>query len=194
MKARFLIQVDGHGAPMEVEAEALTATRYRVVLDGQEHVVERRSTPSGGGPPVLLRQGSASAKAASHAGAASWAGQGTQVQRVQLDGRLPAVQATVGELTFSVRTEDAQRQRALGKGGKAAAAGPLTVRAPMPGRVVKLLVKPGDKVEPGQGLVIVEAMKMENELKAPQAGTVKELSVAEGQNVESGASLLVLEV
>jgi biotin carboxyl carrier protein len=194
MKARFLIQVDGHGAPMEVEAEALTATRYRVVLDGQEHVVERRSAPSAGGPPVLLRGSSTSPTTTS--AAASWAGQGTQVQRVQLDGRLPAVQATVGELTFNVRTEDAQRQRALGKASKtsAAAAGPLAVRAPMPGRVVKLLVKPGDQVEPGQGLVIVEAMKMENELKAPQAGTVKELSVAEGQNVESGASLLVLEV
>jgi biotin carboxyl carrier protein len=67
------------------------------------------------------------------------------------------------------------------------------VAAPMPGRVVKVLVKPGDAVAARQPLVIVEAMKMENELRAPRAGTVAEVRVREGQSVEANAVLVVLE-
>ena len=78
--------------------------------------------------------------------------------------------------------------------------GPQQVTAPMPGKIVKLLVKPGDRVEPRQGLVtarqplvVVEAMKMENELRARAAGTVKEVRAIEGTTVEAGAILIVLE-
>jgi biotin carboxyl carrier protein len=65
-----------------------------------------------------------------------------------------------------------------------------TLNAPMPGRVVKLLVKIGDEVVNGQGLIIVEAMKMENELKAKKAGVVSEIFVAENDSVEKGALLI----
>ncbi len=78
------------------------------------------------------------------------------------------------------------------KGG-AAAEGPQRVTSPMPGKIVKLLVKPGDKVDARQGLVVVEAMKMENELRARAAGTVTEVLVTEGSSVEAGAILVVLE-
>lgn len=71
--------------------------------------------------------------------------------------------------------------------------GPARLTAPMPGRVVRLLAQTGAQVEAGQGLVVVEAMKMENELKAPRAGRVLEVAVREGQAVESGALLLVIE-
>jgi acetyl/propionyl-CoA carboxylase alpha subunit len=67
------------------------------------------------------------------------------------------------------------------------------VVAPMPGLVVKVEVEPGQPVKAGQGLVIVEAMKMENELKAPADGTVARIEVTAGQTVEKGAVLLVLE-
>jgi len=67
------------------------------------------------------------------------------------------------------------------------------VTAPMPGKIVKLLVKPGDRVEPRQGLVVVEAMKMENELRARAAGTVAEVRAVEGTTVEAGAILVILE-
>jgi biotin carboxyl carrier protein len=70
-------------------------------------------------------------------------------------------------------------------------AGRLT--APMPGRVVRVLVKPGDEVSARQGLVVVEAMKMENELTAPRAGRVTEVAVTEGQSVESGRLLVQIE-
>jgi biotin carboxyl carrier protein len=77
-------------------------------------------------------------------------------------------------------------------GGDAGAHGPKRITAPMPGRVVKVLVKPGDEVGPRQGLVVVEAMKMENELRAPAAGTVSEVRVAEGASVEANAVLIVI--
>jgi biotin carboxyl carrier protein len=72
-------------------------------------------------------------------------------------------------------------------------AGPLRVTAPMPGKLVRLLVEAGQAVEAGQGLVVVEAMKMENELRATRAGRVKELLAREGQAVETGALLVVVE-
>ena len=77
--------------------------------------------------------------------------------------------------------------------GTPAGAGPQQVKAPMPGKIVKLLVRPGDRVEPRQGLVVVEAMKMENELRAKAAGTVAEVRVVEGASVEAGAILVILE-
>ncbi len=82
---------------------------------------------------------------------------------------------------------------ALVKGARAAAAsGPVTVKSPMPGRVVKVLVAPGARVASGQSVVVVEAMKMENELRAPRAGTVLDVRCAEGATVEAGQDLVTL--
>jgi biotin carboxyl carrier protein len=72
-------------------------------------------------------------------------------------------------------------------------AGPAEIAAPMPGKVVAVLVKDGEQVEEGQGLVVVEAMKMENELRSPRAGVVKNLSVEEGAAVDGGVALCVVE-
>jgi biotin carboxyl carrier protein len=73
-----------------------------------------------------------------------------------------------------------------------AASGPRAIVAPMPGRIVKVLVKPDEAVVAGQPLVVVEAMKMENELRAPRAGTVADVRVAEGASVEANTVLVVL--
>ena len=78
------------------------------------------------------------------------------------------------------------------KAGQAGAAGPQRVVSPMPGKIVRVLVKAGDLVTAKQGLVVVEAMKMENELRAARDGRVRELSVAEGQSVDAGTLLLVV--
>ena len=67
-----------------------------------------------------------------------------------------------------------------------------TVKAPMPGLVVKMLVEPGAAVAAGQGLVVLEAMKMENEIKASAAGVIESVAVKPGQAVEKGAALVVL--
>ena len=75
----------------------------------------------------------------------------------------------------------------------AAAAGPAPVVAPMPGLIVRVNAKPGDKVAQGQGLVVMEAMKMENELRALAAGTVKNVNVTPGTAVEKGTVLIEME-
>ena len=78
-------------------------------------------------------------------------------------------------------------------GGAAPATGPQRIIAPMPGKVVRVLVKPGDDVKARQGLVVVEAMKMENELRAARDGRVRDVAVTEGQSVDAGAVLLIVE-
>jgi biotin carboxyl carrier protein len=72
------------------------------------------------------------------------------------------------------------------------ATAPVTIRSPIPGRVVKVLVKVDDRVTAGQTTVVLEAMKMENELRAPRAGRVASVSCAEGATVEAGQDLVVL--
>ncbi len=79
------------------------------------------------------------------------------------------------------------------RAGQAGGAGPQRVVSPMPGKIVRVLVKAGDHVTAKQGLVVVEAMKMENELRAARDGRVRELSVTEGQSVDAGTVLLVVE-
>jgi biotin carboxyl carrier protein len=71
--------------------------------------------------------------------------------------------------------------------------GPSRVMAPIPGKVVAVKVEPGDEVEPGQALVVLEAMKMENELAADQAGKVAAIHIAAGDTVEGGELLVELE-
>ena len=71
--------------------------------------------------------------------------------------------------------------------------GQVTIAAPMPGRVVRVLVGAGDAVEARQPVVVVEAMKMENELRAPRAGRIREITVTPGTSVEAGRILAVIE-
>jgi biotin carboxyl carrier protein len=73
------------------------------------------------------------------------------------------------------------------------ATGPQAVRSPMPGKVVKVLVAPGDSVKSGAPVVVVEAMKMENELRSPRDGKVREVKVQEGQAVEANQMLVTIE-
>jgi biotin carboxyl carrier protein len=82
---------------------------------------------------------------------------------------------------------------ARARDGASSGAGPQQVTAPMPGKVVRILVAPGDAVEPRQGLVVIEAMKMENELRAARAGRVMTVRVVQGQSVEAGALLVSVE-
>jgi biotin carboxyl carrier protein len=71
--------------------------------------------------------------------------------------------------------------------------GPEVITAIMPGKVVRVMVSEGDTIEPGHGLVVLEAMKMENEITAPRGGRVARVAVKPGQTVESGAELVVVE-
>jgi biotin carboxyl carrier protein len=92
---------------------------------------------------------------------------------------------------FEVEIRDPRRWSRQGR--KSGVAGRLDVAAPMPGKVVRLLVAPGDTVEAGQGLLVVEAMKMQNEMKAPKAGRVIALAAQAGATVAAGEVLAVIE-
>jgi pyruvate carboxylase subunit B len=96
--------------------------------------------------------------------------------------------------TYEVEALD-ERTRTIRDLTAAAAgpAGPQPLVAPMPGLIVRVNVQPGDEVTPGQGLVVMEAMKMENELRAAGAGKVKAVRVSPGTAVEKGAVLVELE-
>lgn len=83
-------------------------------------------------------------------------------------------------------------RRRWGHKDETGAAGPQRLTAPMPGKIVRVLVKPGELVTARQPLVVIEAMKMENELRAAGDGTVAEVRVSEGQSVDVGALLAVL--
>jgi biotin carboxyl carrier protein len=100
-------------------------------------------------------------------------------QRVHVAGR-----------TIMVSMLDRHRRSS---GGTGSGLGPREIVAPMPGRVVKLLVGAGDRVAANQGLVVVEAMKMENELRAPREGVVAAVRVSEGMSVEANTVLVVVE-
>ena len=77
--------------------------------------------------------------------------------------------------------------------GHVEAEGRQQIVAPMPGKVVRLLVKEGDRVEAGQGLLVVEAMKMQNEIRSPKSGTVERILAKEGQPVNAGEVLAWIE-
>ena len=117
---------------------------------------------------------------------------GTQVYRVVVQKRQGRGTYTLWVDGYRFETEALdERTRAI-RDLSAARAGP-TGPAPMPGLIVRVSVKAGDKVEAGQGIVVMEAMKMENELRATAAGTVRSVEVAPGTAVEKGALLVALE-
>jgi acetyl/propionyl-CoA carboxylase alpha subunit len=95
---------------------------------------------------------------------------------------------------FDVEALD-ERTRAIRELSRtpASSMGPAPIVAPMPGLIVRVNVQVGDRVQPGEGVVVMEAMKMENELRSQSAGTVKNVVVAAGATVEKGALLLELE-
>ncbi|HZE93566.1 MAG TPA: acetyl-CoA carboxylase biotin carboxyl carrier protein subunit [Gemmatimonadales bacterium] len=111
----------------------------------------------------------------------------------QLDARPPRWALGAAGERFEVEVQDdrsRQIETLTGQGRKAATGGVL--KAPMPGLVVRVEVIAGQVVEAGEGLVVVEAMKMENELRASHRGTVEQIHVQAGDRVEKGAPLVTL--
>lgn len=98
----------------------------------------------------------------------------------------------LGDEIFRVRLFDPKRLRGA-RGAGAEASGRAQVAASMPGKVVRVLVAVGASVEAGEGLVVVEAMKMQNELKSPKSGTVVEVRAEAGATVNAGDVLVIVE-
>jgi biotin carboxyl carrier protein len=110
---------------------------------------------------------------------------------VTIHRSLSHYQVTVNGVAFEVALRDPKQLRHQTGAGEDLD-GPASVTAPMPGKLVRLIVAEGDFVKEGQGLAVVEAMKMQNELKAPKCGTVERLCVVEGQAVNAGEVLLTI--
>ena len=98
-----------------------------------------------------------------------------------------------GELNAVVVQDERTRKMAKAEGAQAAPTGEAIIKAPMPGLVRGVVVNVGDNVAAKQGVVILEAMKMENELRTPRAGIVKEVRVKAGDKVEQGQVLVVVK-
>jgi len=164
---KFAAELDGEVIPIEITG---TGGRYRVALGDEVLLVDARRT-GGGLWSLLLGQASTVADVTEE--------NGSFVVHVE------------GE-AYAIRVEEETRYIIRTRGGAAASAGQV-LKAPMPGRVVLVGVAVGQAVKPGDSLVILEAMKMENEFKAGVTGTVKEIRVEVGQTVNPGDVLLVIE-
>ena len=155
------------------EQEVDGKAKLRVVVDGVERALDARRL----GP-----------------GAWSLVGDG-EARLVEVDGAANKLSVEVSHADGEPRqavVEVARAGREAAAAGDRAASGPAIVRAPIPGKLVKLLVKPGDQVKAGQTLAVLEAMKMENELRAPRDATVAAVHASEGTTVETGQELLSL--
>jgi acetyl/propionyl-CoA carboxylase alpha subunit len=97
----------------------------------------------------------------------------------------------VGSARFAVEIRDPRSLRGRTRAGDDH--GPRKIVAPMPGKLVRILVHEGDEVEPGAGVAVVEAMKMQNEIKSPKKGVVQKVLVAEGAAVNAGDVLVIVE-
>jgi len=102
------------------------------------------------------------------------------------------VRVQIKDNEFEIRLIDPKRLRGSTSGADHGD-GAAEIRAAMPGKVVRILLAEGAELEKGDGVLVVEAMKMQNELKAPKAGTLKQIKVAEGSTVAAGDVLAIIE-
>jgi biotin carboxyl carrier protein len=116
---------------------------------------------------------------------------GGQSLEVRVTPGPDALDVSVSGREYSLTVRDPREWRRKHHGA-AASEGRQQVVAPMPGKVVRILTKAGEKIEAGQGVVVVEAMKMQNEVRAPKSGIVEKIFVAEGQSVNTGDALATI--
>jgi biotin carboxyl carrier protein len=109
--------------------------------------------------------------------------------KIEYDGE--GYSATVEGRRYAIVVRDPRRLSHAGSG--LAQSGPLKLSAPMPGKIVRVLVEQGQTVAAGQGLIVVEAMKMQNEIKSPKAGVVQAVHVQQGGSVSAGQALLIVD-
>jgi acetyl/propionyl-CoA carboxylase alpha subunit len=116
---------------------------------------------------------------------------GNQAYEVKCERVGGEVHLWVGSTRYSTEVRDPRSLR--GRGRQVDDSGAKKLTAPMPGKVVRLLVSAGAEVEAGDGVLVVEAMKMQNEIKSPKKGTIQKILVSEGAAVNAGDVLAIVE-
>jgi biotin carboxyl carrier protein len=174
-------EVELRGRTRTVSIERAAAGKYRVILDGDPHDVDAARVGIHG--LSMLVDGEHGVSREIQVTPRGDDGRGAQSGEflVTIEGRTVPV------------TVDARRTRRASRDSTSGGPGEQAVVAPMPGRVVRVLVSAGEAVEHRQGVLVVEAMKMENELTSPKKGRVKSISVTPGTSVEAGRVMLVVE-
>lgn len=169
---KLIAEVDGRSYALDVRREG---ARVEASVDGRLYELETRETEAGAF--LLLAAGGRVYECRANPTAAATGG----AREVQIGGEV-----------FQVKLVDPKRLRGA-RGAGAEAGGRAQVTASMPGKVVRVLVETGASVEVGDGLVVVEAMKMQNELKSPKSGVVVEVRAGAGATVNAGDVLVVVE-
>jgi biotin carboxyl carrier protein len=146
-------------------------TRLAAEIDGRRHELDAREI--GLGIYLLIANG--------------------QVYECRVDRGRAGFNVRLGNHLYAVTLADPKRLRGAQAAGAHDAQGSAQIVAPMPGKVVRVLVQAGAQVEAGDGLVIVEAMKMQNEIKSPRAGTVAAIHAEAGATVNAGDVLVIVE-
>lgn len=116
---------------------------------------------------------------------------GTQTHEIKSERFADELHLWVGSMRFAAEVRDPRSLR--GRTRAADHQGPKKITAPMPGKVVRILVREKSEVEAGAGVVVVEAMKMQNEIKSPKKGTIQKILVSEGAAVNAGDVLVIVE-
>ncbi len=162
-----------HGEERQIEVREVSADKFVVTIDAKSFEVDAKSLSESTLSMIIDNQAYCIESEEDPEGGDNLLVRGHLVHCEVLDLR-------------KVRLREAQ---ASAEG----AAGPTTIKSPMPGKVVSVLVENGQEVKKGDGLIVVEAMKMENELKSPKDGIVKEITAVEGAAVDGGVSLCIVE-
>ncbi len=170
---RYAVTVGGEKRTVQVERQAETGDgQLTVTVEGHERPLEVR--PLGGGRYGWL--------------------DGTRVVTAEVDRQGDKLTVTVRGEAMLAEVADARLEEVPEVAAVAGRArGPSVLRAPMAGRVVKLLARVGDAIKAGQGVLVIEAMKMENEVRATREGQLREIRVNEGAAVEGGEELAVVD-
>lgn len=167
MKRELIITADGQDRTVVVDGPGQDG-QFRILVDGVEQAVDARAVRPGTWSLVIDGRSFV----------------------VDLDRRRTGIAASVNDSDVMLTVEDALHKRLASAAGARPAARGETIRAPIAGKVVKVLVAPGDQVAPGTAVIVLEAMKMENELAAERGGQVSAVHKTAGQAVDTGDLLV----
>jgi biotin carboxyl carrier protein len=179
VKMKFVGSIDGVEQKISVDDHDKDDGDYTLELNGEEFQLDAKTMPSEIIAAIINNKS----------------------YDLDVDAREQSEDPLDGRVTIRVRgrvvrlemLEERRKKMKDAQLSHFAQTGTVQINSPMPGKVLRILVAEGDEVDEGQGLVIIEAMKMENELQAPKAGVIKKIAAEEGAAVDGGALLLVIE-